>query len=88
MSDPLHQFLEETGDTREYRRAVAVQMAHQGIAYDTITAVLQVSKAFISKWKGIYAEAGIDGLRMGYHGSVGYLTAAQREQTITWSSSR
>jgi hypothetical protein len=24
MSDPLHQFLHETRDTREYRRAVAV----------------------------------------------------------------
>jgi transposase len=84
MSDPLHQFLEETRDTREYRRAVAVQMARQGIDYDTITAVLSVSKAFISKWIGIYAEQGVAGLRMGYHGSVGYLTTAQREQTIAW----
>lgn len=84
MSDPLNQFLEETRDTREYRRAVAVQMARQGIDYDTITAVLSVSKAFISKWIGIYAEHGVVGLRMGYRGSVGYLTAAQREQTIAW----
>jgi len=84
MTDPLHQFLEETRDTREYRRAVAVQMARQGIDYDTITAVLSVSKAFISKWTGIYAEQGAEGLHMGYHGSVGYLTAAQRDQTIAW----
>ena len=55
MSDPLHLFLEETCDTREYRRAVAVQMARQGIDYATITAVLSVSKAFISKWTGIKA---------------------------------
>jgi putative transposase len=84
MSDPLHQFLAETRDTREYRRAVAVQMAHQGIDYDAIAAVLQVSKAFISKWKGVYAEHGVAGLRMGYHGSAGYLTTTQRDQTIAW----
>lgn len=84
MSDPLHQFLHETRDTREYRRAVAVQMAHQGINYDVIATVLQVSKAFISKWKGIYAEQGVAGLCIGYHGSVGYLSAEQRDQTIAW----
>ena len=59
-------------------------MACQGIDYDTITAVLSVSKAFISKWTGIYAEQGAEGLHMGYHGSVGYLTATQRDQTIAW----
>jgi hypothetical protein len=43
MSDPVHQVLDETRDTREYKRALAVTMAHQGIAYDTITTVLLVS---------------------------------------------
>jgi len=84
MSDPVHQFLDDTRDTREYKRALAVKMAHQGIAYDTITAVLQVSKSFISKWKGIYAEQGVAGFQMGYRGSAGYLTAEQRDQTIAW----
>jgi putative transposase len=46
--------------------------------------VLQVSKPFISKWKGIYAEQGGVGLRIGYRGSAGYLTADQRDQTIAW----
>jgi transposase len=54
-------------------------MAHQGIAYDTITAVLQVSKAFISKWKSIYAEQGVAGFQMGYRGSAGYLTTEQHD---------
>jgi len=84
MTDPLHQFLDETRDTREYKRALAVKMAHAGIAYDTIATVLQMSKPFISKWKGLYAEYGVAGLRMGYRGSVGYLTADQRDQTIAW----
>ncbi len=65
MLDALNQFLEETHDTREYKRALAVKMAHEGIAYAVIAAMLQVSKPFISKWKRIAAEAGIDGLRRG-----------------------
>jgi hypothetical protein len=80
----VQQFLDETRDTREYKRALAVTMAQQGIAYDTITAVLQVSKSFISKWKGIYTKQGVAGFRMGYRGSVGYLTADQRDQSIAW----
>jgi hypothetical protein len=35
MSDPVHQVLDETRDTCEYKRALAVTMAHQGIAYTT-----------------------------------------------------
>jgi putative transposase len=84
MPDPVHQFLDDTRDTREYKRALAVTMAQQGIAYDTITAVLQVSKSFISKWKGIYTKQGVAGFRMGYRGSAGYLTTEQRDQTIAW----
>jgi putative transposase len=59
-------------------------MAHEGIAYDTIATMLQVSKPFISKWKRISAEDGVVGLRMGYHGAISYLTSDQREQTIAW----
>jgi putative transposase len=84
MLDTLNQFLDETRDTREYKRALAVKMAHEGIAYEVIAAVLQVSKPFISKWKRIYADAGIEGLRMGYHGGISYLTSHQRDQTLAW----
>lgn len=84
MLDALNQFLDETHDTREYKRALAVKMAHEGIAYAVIAAMLQVSKPFISKWNRIAAEAGIDGLRMGYHGASSYLSTEQRDQTLAW----
>ncbi|NJL54816.1 transposase [bacterium] len=84
MLDALNQFLDETRDTREYKRALAVKMAHAGIAYETIAAMLQVSKPFISKWKRIYAEAGAEGLRMGYRGTISYLSTEQRDQTRAW----
>jgi hypothetical protein len=39
MSDLVHQFSHDTRDARDYKRALAVTMAHQGIAYGTITAI-------------------------------------------------
>ncbi len=84
MLDALNQFLDETRDTREYKRALAVKLAHENIAYDTIVTMLQVSKAFISKWKCIAAEASIEGFRMGYHGASSYLSTEQRDQTLAW----
>lgn len=84
MSTTLSDFLQTTRDTREYQRALAVQMALNGLDYATITTQLSVSPAFISKGKGIYLDHGVEALRMGYHGSKGYLTKEQREQTIAW----
>jgi putative transposase len=84
MSDTLSDFLTTTRDTREYKRALAVQMVLTGLDTETIMTQLSVSRSFISKWKFIYLEQGVDALRMGYQGSKGYLTNEQREQTITW----
>ena len=82
--ESLQTFLATTRDTREYKRALAVQMVYQGIDYDVIMTLLRVSRPFISKWKRIFAEQGVDGLRLGYRGSTSFLTAAQREQTLEW----
>jgi putative transposase len=84
MNESLSQFLQQTDDVREYKRALAVQMIQQGIGYSVITALLDVSPSFLSKWKGIFAEQGVDGLRIKYRGSEGYLNPDQREQTIRW----
>lgn len=84
MCDALSRFLQETRDTREYTRALAVQMAQQAIDYAVITAALEVSRPFISKWKRIYTQHGVDGLRLGYRGSAGFLTPDQRTQTLAW----
>ena len=40
MLDALNQFLDETRDTRAYKRALAVNMAHEGMAYAVIAAML------------------------------------------------
>lgn len=82
--ESLQTFLTTTRDTREYKRALAVQMVYQGIDYDIIMTLLQVSRPFIRKWKRIFADQGVDGLRLGYRGSTSFLTAVQREQTLEW----
>lgn len=67
---------------REIKRAVAVKMALQGFQTKDICELLEVSDAFVSKWKIIYQQQGAEGLRLHYHGSNGFLTAAQREEVI------
>jgi putative transposase len=84
MCDALSRFLQETRDTREYTRALAVQLALHEVDYAVIIAALEVSRPFISKWKRIYIEHGVDGLRMSYRGSAGFLTPDQRTQTLAW----
>ncbi|MBP1466712.1 transposase [Candidatus Chloroploca sp. M-50] len=84
METDLHAFLQTTTDVREYRRAIAVQLALQGTPYATIREVLPVSKACISKWKKIYHALGTDGLRIGYRGSESFLTATQRTEVLIW----
>ena len=84
MDDALNEFLRTTRDAREYKRALAVQMASQNYTYRVISDLLQVSEPFISKWKAIYAEAGIGGLRLGHRGSESYLTATERSEVLAW----
>lgn len=84
MDMDVQTFLKTTTDVREYQRAMAVQLALRGEPYATIRAILPISKAFISKWKKIYAERGTEGLRMAYRGSDSYLTEAQRAEVLTW----
>lgn len=67
---------------REIKRAVAVKMSLQGFQTKDICELLEVSDAFVSKWKIIYQNQGAEGLRLQYHGSEGFLTAAQRDEVI------
>ena len=84
MDELLSEFLRSTRDAREYKRALAVQMASQNYPYETISHLLQVSEPFVSKWKRLYAEQGVDGLRLGYQGSEGFLTESQRAEVLAW----
>lgn len=76
--EELIDFIESNSDPRELKRALAVRMAVQDYTYYQIRDILQVSVGFISKWKQIFAEQGIMGLKLKYGGSKSYLTPEQQ----------
>ena len=88
MSTELIAFIESNPDPRELKRAIAVQMVHQGYEYSAIQAVLQVSLGFISKWKQRFEQDGVTGLRLAYRGSASYLSAVQKAEVRAWLQRR
>ncbi len=82
--DTLTEFIQANPDARELKRALAVQMVQQDYPYRKIQAVLNVSLGFITKWKQVYEQQGVRGLRLGYQGSQGYLTTEQRQSVLEW----
>lgn len=46
--------------------------------------VLQVSVGFVSKWKQVFEQQGVVGLRLQHRGSTPYLDAQQRQAVTDW----
>ncbi len=84
----LKDFIRSNPDARELKRAVAVQMFLKGYKHREIQESLSVSSGFISKWTTLYEDLGVPGLKLGHRGSVGYLSAEQRQNVLTWLQSR
>jgi len=84
----LEQFIKNNPEPRELKRALAVQMLCQGLKPAKIGKILGVSAAFISKYKGIYALEGVEGLKLKHKGSQGYLSKGDRAQVIEWLKSQ
>lgn len=85
--EPLAAFIQSNPTSQELKRALAVQMVQQGYSYREIQQVLQVSLGFISKWKQVYQTQGVAGLKLGYWGTVGYLTLIQKQAIVEWLES-
>lgn len=83
MRNTLTQFIQSNPDSRELKRALAVQMSQQNYSYRQIQQTLGVSLGFISKWNHVYDSKGVDGLRLAYGGSQGYLTLEQKQHLFT-----
>ncbi len=80
----LSEFIQSNPDSRELKRALAVEMVRQRYTYFEIRDVLQVSVGFISKWKQGFEEQGVAGLILQHQGSMGYLDAQQRQAVLNW----
>jgi len=76
--------INESNDVREVKRAVGIKLLEQGLSPAAISAVLQVSVQWVSKWKGKYEAQGAVGLLVGYQGSRGYLTAQEKQAIADW----
>lgn len=82
--DELTKFIQSNPDSRELKRALALQMVLKGYTYFAIRDVLQVSVGFISKWKQVFHEHELTGLALQHQGSIGYLDTHQRQTVIAW----
>ena len=80
----LVNFMENHPDSREMKRALAVKFALQGYGYKKISSLLNVSKSFVSKWKKIFQDSGIEGLMLKHKGAKKKLTSVQESETIQW----
>jgi putative transposase len=85
----LEQFIQQTQESRELKRALAVQNTLVGgRPWKEVARELGVSRAFICKWRSRYKKHGIEGLQLGYQGSESYLTPEKKQQVITWLHER
>jgi hypothetical protein len=57
----LIDFIQGNPDSRELKRALAVQMVMQNYIHSEIGKILGVSVGFVNKWKYIFVEQGITG---------------------------
>ena len=70
----------DAAEGREIKKAIAVKMVLLGFKTKDICDLLEVSDAFVSKWKIIYENEGASGLRLHYKGGPQFLTDAQRRE--------
>lgn len=84
LMDELSKFIQARPDSRELKRALAVQMVQQDYRHREIQSVLQVSSGFISKWTQAFEQKGVAGLRLQHRGSKGYLNSEQKQAVLKW----
>ena len=73
-----------TGKPLEIKRAIAVRMVMTGWMRHDVAEALNVSVAFVDKWKREYFEKGAVSLHLRYKGSKGYLSKEQRQSVLSW----
>ena len=80
----LEELIESNPDPRELKRALTVKMRLEGLKHHQIADILGVPSSYISRWEQRYRAQGVKGLRLAYQGSQGFLSAAQRAETLQW----
>ena len=84
----LDEIINTSQEAREVKRALGVKMALQEVPTSQITALLNVSPQYVSKWRIQYEAGGAESLLLGYRGSESYLSQNQREEIHDWVQSQ
>jgi len=82
--EELNAFIESNPDPRELKRALAVRMTLRNYPHREIMLILQVCSGLISKWKQEFIFNGVEGLKLAYQGSRGYLNPEKKQQVLAW----
>jgi putative transposase len=82
--EKLKIFIQTTRDSRELKRALAVQNTLEGRPWKVVAQELGVGRAFIGKWRQRYERHGVESLKMGYRPWTGYLEGAKQQAIVTW----
>lgn len=82
--EELDAFIDSNPDPRELKRAIAVRMTLRSYPHREIMKILQVSSGFVSKWKQAFIINGIEGIKLGYQGSKGYLSSQEKAIVMSW----
>jgi putative transposase len=82
--ESIEKIIEESKDSREVKRAIAVKMSPERVKHQNIARYLQVSASYISKWVMIYEKQGANGLLLNYQGKAGYLTAEEKQEVVLY----
>lgn len=80
----LDEIINKSTAPREIKRALSVKMLRSGMSPKSITALLNVSEQFVSKWKKRYEQASAAGLQLAYQGKKPYLDSDQQQAVIEW----
>jgi putative transposase len=84
LNGKLESWIKTNLDSRELHRALVVKWSLSGVSCREIQKRLKVSIGFISNWKNNFITSGIEGLKLAYKGSSGYLNKEQKQEIITW----
>ncbi len=84
----LEDFIKNSQNKLEITRATAVKMLLCGYRHQDIMPILGVSSGFISKWKKAFFQQGVEGLKLAYKGSKGFLYSQEHSEIIEWLRSK
>ena len=80
----LEEIIEQSRDSREVKRAIAVRMSQERVKHQNIAKYLHVSDSYISKWVMIYEKQGASALLLNYRGKPSYLSVQEKQELLSF----